>query len=147
MYIYTGTVYTRRGPPQVDVQRAQNERSDLSSSSRWKLRKTSSRRKLHAVPCRCTRMSCTAVLTASSLGGPCIGSQACNCCQGRSPPFPASQAASAAAPMYSQRYRSASGATAIRKNAFARLRVVKNRNTSQHLWIVFGFIWIVFGSV
>ena len=35
----------------------------------------------------------------------------------------------------------------IRKNAFARLRVVKNRNTSQHLWIVFGFIWIVFGSV
>ena len=28
----------------------------------------------------------------------------------------------------------------IRKNAFARLRVVKNRNTSQHLWIVFGFI-------
>ena len=112
MYIYTGTVYTRRGPPQVDVQCAQNERSDLSSSSRWKLRKTSSRRKLHAVPCRCTRMSCTAVLTASSLGGPCIGSQACNCCQGRSPPFPASQAASAAAPMYSQRYRSASGATA-----------------------------------
>ena len=35
----------------------------------------------------------------------------------------------------------------IRKNAFARLRVVKNRNTSQHLWIVFGFIWIVFGSL
>ena len=30
--------------------------------------------------------------------------------------------------------------SSIRKNAFARLRVVKNRNTSQHLWIVFGFI-------
>ena len=65
----------RRGPPQVDVQHAQNERSDLSSSSLWKLRKTSSRRKLHAVPCRCTRMSCTAVLTASSLGGPVSGAR------------------------------------------------------------------------
>ena len=30
-------------------------------------------------------------------GGGCIRSQACNCCQGRSPPFPASQAASTAA--------------------------------------------------
>ena len=52
-------------------------------------------------------MLCTAVLMASSLGAPCIGSQ------GRNPPFPASQAASTAAPMYSQRYCLASGATAF----------------------------------
>ena len=78
----------RRGPPQVDVQRAQNERSDLSSSSRWKLRKTSSRRKLHAVPCRCTRMSCTAVLTASSLGGPLYWEPGLQLLPGKKPTLP-----------------------------------------------------------
>ena len=114
--IYSSAAYMRQGPSQVNVQchGAQNKRSDLSSSSRWKVRKTSSRRKLHTVQCRCTRMSRTAVLTASSLGAPCMGSQVCNDFHGERSIFAASQAASADAPMLSKRCRSASGANAPR---------------------------------
>ena len=78
------------------------------------LRMASSWMKLHAVPCRCTRMLCTVRLTASSLGAPCMGSQVCNDCQGERLIFAASQAASANAPMRSKRCHSASGANALR---------------------------------
>ena len=96
------------------MQHTQKTSSDLSTPSCSELRTASAWMKLHAVPCRCTRMSCTVRLTASSLGAPCMGSQVCNDFHGERSIFAASQAASADAPMLSKRCRSASGANAPR---------------------------------
>lgn len=96
------------------MQHTQKTSSDLSTPSCSELSTASSWMKLHAVPCRCTRMSCTVRLTASSLGAPCMGSQVCNDFHGERSIFAASQAASTDAPMLSKRCRSASGANAPR---------------------------------